>query len=72
LSSGIKIGEARAAYATSGSIHVQEDTSRKTPKWAFLGGGSVPSCFDEDDPTVTAVVATMTRDHDGTYEILNK
>jgi hypothetical protein len=49
----------------------QEDTRRKDPRHAFLGGGSVPLGLDEDDPTITAVTTTMADKHNVTYKILN-
>jgi hypothetical protein len=45
------------------------DTHRKAPKWAFLGGGSIPYGLEEDDLAVTAEVAMAANEHDGTCKI---
>jgi hypothetical protein len=50
----------------------QEDTRRKAPKQAFLGGGSISLGQDEEDPTVVVMATTVVNEHDGTYEIMSR
>jgi hypothetical protein len=37
-----KIGGPKTASGTCGTTHNQEDTRRRAPKWAFLGGAPFP------------------------------
>jgi hypothetical protein len=50
----------------------REDTHRKAPKWAFLGGCSIPLRSDEDDPAVTAMATAAADEHGGTCKILSR
>jgi hypothetical protein len=49
----------------------REVTHMRALERAFLGGGSIPPGFDEDAPTVTAVVAVAATELDGAYKILD-
>jgi hypothetical protein len=49
-----------------------EDTHRKALRRGFLGGGSIPSGLEEDDPAATIVATTVTDRHDKTYRIPNR
>jgi hypothetical protein len=44
----------------------REDTHRRAPKHAFLGGGSAPLGLEEDNPTIAAMAVV---ELDGTCEI---
>jgi hypothetical protein len=50
----------------------QEDTRRKAPKQAFLGGGSVSLGHDEEDTTVVVMATTVVDEHHGTYKIMSR
>jgi hypothetical protein len=50
----------------------EEDTRRKAPRWAFLGGGSILPGLDEDRPIITVVAPSVAGIHDGTYKMLGK
>jgi hypothetical protein len=49
-----------------------EDTCMKAPKWAFLGGGFIPSGLDEDNLIVTVVAPLAVGKHNGTCATLNR
>jgi hypothetical protein len=68
----MKIGEVEVIEAVGDSTHTyREDTRRKAPKWAFLGGACESPALDEGNPTVMAVATMVAGKLDGTCEVLN-
>jgi hypothetical protein len=71
LSLGMKIGRAKS-HVRDRWLQTQtyrEDTGRRAPEPAFLGGASAPSRLDEDAPAIVAVVAVVTAELSGLCKI---